>query len=98
VNKRQARRRVINDQKRTNRGDGNDSDQDTDLEDDTAFGQLVLPPGHKKMVRSLVSQHFRDKESKEGRQVDIVSGKGEDLRIFAQTKGFFSHTPFQAKA
>ncbi|KAK3344240.1 hypothetical protein B0T25DRAFT_321666 [Lasiosphaeria hispida] len=81
VNKRQARRRAINDQKRINRGDDNDSDQDTDPEDDTAFGQLVLPLGHKKMVKSLVAQHFRDKESKEGQQVDIVSGKGKGLII-----------------
>lgn len=29
--------------------------------DITAFDQLVLPPGHHKMVTSLVTQHFRDK-------------------------------------
>ncbi|RYP13527.1 hypothetical protein DL765_006849 [Monosporascus sp. GIB2] len=81
VNRRQARKRAINDQKRTSRKDDNDSDQDTDPEDDTAFGQLVLPLGHKKMVKSLVAQHFRDKESKEGQQVDIVSGKGKGLII-----------------
>ena len=28
------------------------------------------------MVLSLIAQHFRDKESKENQQVDIVSGKG----------------------
>lgn len=42
----------------------------------TAFDHLVLPPGHKDMVLSLIAQHFRDKESKENQQVDIVSGKG----------------------
>jgi hypothetical protein len=42
----------------------------------TAFDQLVLPPGHKDMVLSLIAQHFRDKESKEKQQFDIVAGKG----------------------
>ncbi|KAK4169596.1 hypothetical protein QBC43DRAFT_354874 [Cladorrhinum sp. PSN259] len=82
--RRQAKKRAINDQKRTTsakEGQDYDSDQDTDPEDDTAFGQLVLPAGHKKMVKSLVAQHFRDKESKEGQQVDLVSGKGKGLII-----------------
>jgi hypothetical protein len=45
---------------------------------ETAFDQLVLPPGHKKMVLSLIAQHFRDKESvtADTEQVDIVRGKG----------------------
>ncbi|KAK0753042.1 hypothetical protein B0T18DRAFT_385172 [Schizothecium vesticola] len=80
--RRQAKKRAINDKKRTahaEEGQDYDSDQDTDPEDDTAFGQLVLPAGHKKMVKSLVAQHFRDKESKEGKQVDLVSGKGKGL-------------------
>lgn len=84
VSRRQERKRAINNQKRITRaekGQDDDSDQDTDPEDDTAFGQLVLPPGHKKMVKSLVAQHFRDKESKEEQQVDIVSGKGKGLII-----------------
>jgi hypothetical protein len=75
-----AKKRAINDKKRTTHaeeGQDYDSDQDTDPEDDTAFGQLVLPAGHKKMIKSLVAQHFRDKESKEGKQVDLVSGKGK---------------------
>lgn len=46
-----------------------------------AFSQLVLPPGHKKMVLSLISQHFRNKGSSSGsensEQLDIVRGKGE---------------------
>ncbi|KAL8406305.1 hypothetical protein RB596_004956 [Gaeumannomyces avenae] len=84
VSRRQARKQAINNEKRTARaeeGQDDDTDQDTDPEDDTAFGQLVLPRGHKKMVKSLVAQHFRDKESKEGQQVDIVSGKGKGLII-----------------
>ena len=45
---------------------------------ETAFDQLVLPEGHKKMVLSLIAQHFRDKESgtTDTEQVDIVRGKG----------------------
>ncbi|KAF4454438.1 Protein MSP1 [Fusarium austroafricanum] len=59
---------------------------DDDTEDDkTAFGQLVLPPGHKKMVLSLISQHFRNKamqrERERDEQVDIVRGKGKGLII-----------------
>jgi hypothetical protein len=54
-----------------------ESDEETTDEDNSVFGQLVLPRGHKKMVKSLVAQHFRDKISKEGQQVDIVSGKGK---------------------
>lgn len=44
-----------------------------------AFGQLVLPPGYKKMVLSLISQHFRNKGSQESndKQTDIVRGKGK---------------------
>lgn len=43
-----------------------------------AFNQLVLKPGHKKMLLSLVAQHYRDKESPTAgnEQVDIVRGKG----------------------
>lgn len=57
---------------------------DDDLDEDShgAFGQLVLPAGHKKMVLSLISQHFRNKASAENKdeQVDIVRGKGESGR------------------
>lgn len=58
------------------------SDDDLDEDSHGAFGQLVLPAGHKKMVLSLISQHFRSKESKEnkGEQLDIVRGKGESAR------------------
>ncbi|PLB49715.1 P-loop containing nucleoside triphosphate hydrolase protein [Aspergillus steynii IBT 23096] len=48
-----------------------------------AFNQLVLDPGHKKMLLSLVAQHYRDKESPTAgnEQVDIVRGKGKGLII-----------------
>lgn len=48
---------------------------------DTAFEQLVLPRGHKDMLRSLISQHFRDKKSEasDNEQRDIVRGKGKKL-------------------
>ncbi|KAH0437315.1 AAA family ATPase [Colletotrichum camelliae] len=47
----------------------------------TAFDRLVLEDGHKSMIESLISQHFRDKESKGGPhdQVDVVKGKGKGL-------------------
>ncbi|POS80957.1 hypothetical protein DHEL01_v200630 [Diaporthe helianthi] len=58
---------------------------DDDLDEDFhgAFGQLVLPGGHKKMVLSLISQHFRNKESTDNKdeQLDIVRGKGKGLII-----------------
>ena len=57
----------------------NESDDETDTDDDkSAFGRLVLPGGHKDMVLSLVSQHFRNKKNQQGKdeQVDIVRGKG----------------------
>ncbi|KAF3901609.1 hypothetical protein ABW21_db0205046 [Orbilia brochopaga] len=52
-------------------------------EDETAFDQLVLPGGHKKMVKSLVAQHFRDKEAATAQteQADVVRGKGKGLII-----------------
>lgn len=51
--------------------------------EETAFDQLVLPDGHKKMVVSLIAQHFRDKESAmaDEEQTDIVRGKGKGLII-----------------
>ncbi|TLS26551.1 hypothetical protein PpBr36_05491 [Pyricularia pennisetigena] len=56
---------------------------DDDEEDHGAFGQLVLPDGHKNMVLSLVSQHFRNKHKAQGKdeQTDIVRGKGKGLII-----------------
>ncbi|KAF5532032.1 TOB3 (member of AAA-ATPase family) [Fusarium mexicanum] len=45
------------------------------------FDLLVLPPGHREMVESLVTQHFLDKVSAydETDEVDIVRGKGKGL-------------------
>ncbi|KAJ4248772.1 hypothetical protein NW762_012610 [Fusarium torreyae] len=45
------------------------------------FDLLVLPPGHREMVESLVTQHFLDKASAydETDEVDIVRGKGKGL-------------------
>ena len=42
------------------------------------FDRLVLPEGHKDMILSLITQHFRDKESARSRgdRADIVRGKG----------------------
>ncbi|KAH7215593.1 hypothetical protein DER44DRAFT_637613, partial [Fusarium oxysporum] len=66
--------------------DASANGNDDETEDDkTAFGRLVLPPGHKNMVLSLVSQHFRNKAAQRDRdsdeQVDIVRGKGKGLII-----------------
>ncbi|KAK4448913.1 hypothetical protein QBC34DRAFT_300198 [Podospora aff. communis PSN243] len=54
-----------------------DDDNETDQ---TSFDRLVLPDGHKDMILSLVTQHFRDKESaKNETDLDIVRGKGKGL-------------------
>lgn len=47
----------------------------------TPFDQLVIPDEHKRMVLSLIAQHFRDKESasSDDDQADIVRGKGMNL-------------------
>ncbi|KAH8743077.1 hypothetical protein BGZ57DRAFT_779382 [Hyaloscypha finlandica] len=56
-----------------------------------AFNRLVLPEGHREMVKSLVTQHFRDKQMVTqnigGKQVllarneksDLIAGKGKGL-------------------
>ena len=46
-----------------------------------AFDRLVLPDEHKRLIQSLVAQHFRDKENwtAKDEQLDIVRGKGEDF-------------------
>lgn len=48
---------------------------------ESAFGRLVLQEGHKDMIISLISQHFRHKESSTNHkgQFDIVKGKGRHL-------------------
>jgi hypothetical protein len=42
------------------------------------FDQLVLPAGHKEMVKSMIKQHFRDKKFAPGNRdhTDVVRGKG----------------------
>lgn len=53
-----------------------------------AFDQLVLPPGHKSIVLSLISQHYRNRDS--GRrsidQSDIVRGKGKKFSMHPSQK------------
>ncbi|KAI0470354.1 hypothetical protein F4859DRAFT_486495 [Xylaria cf. heliscus] len=48
-----------------------------------AFDQLVLPPGHQNMIKSLIFQHFKDKQTPSVRQDrwDLVRGKGKGLVI-----------------
>ncbi|KAK1530754.1 uncharacterized protein CCOS01_05857 [Colletotrichum costaricense] len=55
-----------------------------------AFERLVLPEGHKEMVKSLVTQHFRDKKAREkmvdrnphaDASSDLIRGKGQGLII-----------------
>jgi hypothetical protein len=56
------------------------SDREKDhAERKTAFDRLVLPPGHTDMILSLITQHFRDKESARSHSdyTDIVRGKGQ---------------------
>lgn len=82
------------------RSSGSATEQtDDDLEEGNqgAFGQLVLPPGHKKMILSLISQHFRNKESQESndKQVDIVRGKGK-LSLTCYTVAFQASADFVA--
>lgn len=45
---------------------------------ETTLDQLVLPPGHKDIVKSLISQHFQDKATGryEAEEKDVVRGKG----------------------
>ncbi|KAL3463506.1 hypothetical protein BJX64DRAFT_116311 [Aspergillus heterothallicus] len=63
------------------RGNGPDGVQAGKRE--TAFDQLVLDPYHKRVLQSLVAQHYRDKQSSSmaNEQVDIVRGKGKGLII-----------------
>jgi hypothetical protein len=48
------------------------------MKDQNTFDLLILPPGHREMVESLVTQHFLDNASAydETDEVDIVRGKG----------------------
>ncbi|KAI0457386.1 hypothetical protein F5B21DRAFT_501436 [Xylaria acuta] len=46
-----------------------------------AFDRLELPDGHREMVKSLVTQHFRDRQTTftKNDQTDLVRGKGKGL-------------------
>ncbi|KAH8810789.1 hypothetical protein F5884DRAFT_260292 [Xylogone sp. PMI_703] len=65
----------------TTRDDNKQSNQANRKKPLTAFDRLVLEDGHQSMIISLITQHFRDKNSKagQGEQVDIVKGKGRGL-------------------
>ncbi|KAK6836031.1 hypothetical protein PG987_006526 [Apiospora arundinis] len=47
----------------------------------SAFDRLELPDGHREMVKSLVTQHFRDRRTSRARhdQTDLIRGKGRGL-------------------
>ncbi|KAK3937299.1 hypothetical protein QBC46DRAFT_460969 [Diplogelasinospora grovesii] len=47
----------------------------------TAFDRLVLGAEHRSIIKSLIAQHFRDRESMigHGAHMDIVKGKGQGL-------------------
>ncbi|KAK0752939.1 hypothetical protein B0T18DRAFT_395667 [Schizothecium vesticola] len=64
----------------TSGSDSDGPDSDDDVNDNSTFGRLVLPTGHKKMILSLIAQHFRSKGSQD-EQADIVRGKGKGLII-----------------
>ncbi|KAF7956546.1 hypothetical protein EAE96_003881 [Botrytis aclada] len=51
------------------------------VDDKDDFDQLVLPKGHKDMVKCLIRQHFREKGSNliDKDEMDIVRGKGKGL-------------------
>ncbi|KAL6918442.1 hypothetical protein FSST1_009937 [Fusarium sambucinum] len=46
-----------------------------------AFERLELPKGHREMVKSLVIQHFRSKQTSftKNEQTDLIKGKGKGL-------------------
>ncbi|KAI1178991.1 hypothetical protein F4777DRAFT_13913 [Nemania sp. FL0916] len=45
------------------------------------FKKLVLPNGHKKIVRALINTHARKVDSELRREFDVVTGKGRGLII-----------------
>lgn len=52
------------------------------------FESLVLPPGHKEIVKALVQMHSQasgDSQIDPGRQLDLVRGKGEFCNIGVHT-------------
>ncbi|KAJ4387487.1 hypothetical protein N0V93_008079 [Gnomoniopsis smithogilvyi] len=61
----------------------NDAIVDTNRSEENALDQLVLPKGHKDVVKSLISQHFQDKASRRYavEEKDLIRGKGKGLII-----------------
>ncbi|KAI1176622.1 hypothetical protein F4777DRAFT_577723 [Nemania sp. FL0916] len=58
----------------------NDAEADDEPEPrKLAFDELVLPDGHKDVILSLITQHFRNKEPSHTDQADIIRGKGKGL-------------------
>lgn len=73
--------------------DAEDEDSDGESGDKSAFGRLVLPRGHKKMVLSLIAQHFRNK-GQQDEQADIVRGKGTFLpNVWPQNSSNMKFSP-----
>ncbi|KAI8299998.1 hypothetical protein K4K59_001867 [Colletotrichum sp. SAR11_240] len=56
----------------------NSSERDLTID---AFKRLELPEGHRELVQSLVTQHFRNRQSSFTRdeQTDLIKGKGKGL-------------------
>ncbi|KAK8095990.1 hypothetical protein PG999_014012 [Apiospora kogelbergensis] len=56
------------------------------LGDGEGFDQLVLPPGHGNMVKSMIRQHLRDRRSASANRdkTDVVRGKGKLQPSFRQ--------------
>ncbi|KAF4850605.1 hypothetical protein CGCSCA4_v003733 [Colletotrichum siamense] len=56
----------------------NSSERDLTID---AFERLELPEGHRELVQSLVTQHFRNRQSSFTRdeQTDLIKGKGKGL-------------------
>ncbi|RAH70577.1 ATP-binding protein [Aspergillus aculeatinus CBS 121060] len=61
-----------------------DLDAGADQPRDRGWNSLVLPPGHKQMVHSLVQAHFRHRREEaldRNSQADLIRGKGKGLII-----------------
>lgn len=56
----------------------NGASNDINRDEENALDQLVLPEGHKDVVKSLISQHFQDKASRRyaAEEKDLIRGKG----------------------
>lgn len=79
--------------------DSAQADDDVNEGSHGAFAQLVLPKGHKEMVLSLISQHFRNKQSPESNDenLDIVRGKGTPSSNFGANINRLIALSFQAQ-